>query len=59
MSNEVKKLQLVNPSKLNQLLDLLSSVYKCQNFKEGFTEPELSNVICAHNKLIGSRKNKE
>ena len=40
-------------------MDLLSSVYECEKFKENVTNPELSDVIRAQNQLMESRKNKE
>ena len=59
MNNDIKKLQLVNPTKLNQVLDLLSSVYEREKFKENIKNPELSDVIRARDQLMESRKNKE
>ena len=59
MNNDIKKLQLVNPTKLNQVLDLLSSVYEREKIRENIKNPELSDVIRAKDQLIESRKNKE
>ena len=58
MNNDIKKLQLLNPTKLNKVLDLLSSVYEHEKFKN-ITNPELSDVIRPRNKLMESRRNKE
>ena len=41
MNNDIKKLQLVNLTKLNKILDLLSHVYEREKFKENITNPEL------------------
>ena len=45
MSKEVKKLQLVNPTKLNKVLDLLSTVYERKDLEDTYTKPELLDII--------------
>lgn len=44
MANEVKKLQLINPSSLNQSLELVSSMYECQEINDSLLNPELLDV---------------
>ena len=50
---------MVNPTKLNKVLDLLSSVYERDKFRENISDPELSDVMRSRDQFMESRKNKE
>ena len=59
MSKEVKKLQLVDPTKLNKVLDLLSTIYERKDLEDTYTKPKLLDVIQSRTPLSESRKDKE